>query len=215
MTKPSLLISAVFAAVLLAGSSASIEAQEEKIKIRTEKDFPDGLKEFSGPLIALDRIRSLEAFPPEGDVDGRFNKPGPQNIYRWNWLTAKRRNLVYYDQLCHDAAGFEKQFHLVYAASMHPQKKFYIDDGLKFGEFIDRRLVIRKSWYYTARGHRWQWEKEGPDRPLNYRLFMSTHKFLGCTTDQLFLTLAWIDLVISECMPAMFLPFELAFALMS
>ena len=188
---------------------------QEKIKIRTDKDFPDGLKEFSGPLIALDRIRSLEAFPPERDIDGRFNKPGPQNIYRWNWLTAKRRNMVYYDQLCRDAAGFEKQFLLLYAASMNVQKKFYIDDGLKFGEFIDRRLVLRKSWYYTTRGHHWRWELEGPVRPITDRLFLAAHRLLGCTTDQLSQALAWIDLVVSDCMPALFVPFEFAFLLMS
>src|SRR5262245_44715124 len=79
-----------------------------KIKIRTPDDFPEGIKELAGPLGRLDQLRRVAEARP--DVDARFNRPGPQKIHRWQWLTASRRNIEVYDALCREAAGCEKTF---------------------------------------------------------------------------------------------------------
>src|SRR5207302_378719 len=119
--------------LILCGASFAVllgvaPAAAQPVKIRTEKDFPEGLKEFAGPLGALDTLKALAANWPEGDIGAKFNKPGRQNIHRYEWLAAKRRYIEYYDKLARQAAEHEKQFRMLYANSTHPQKDFYASE---------------------------------------------------------------------------------------
>jgi hypothetical protein len=184
-----------------------------KIKVRTADDFPEGFKQFAGPLGALDRLRQRAELMR--DTGAEFNRPGPQNIYRWGWLTAVRWNIEYYDKLCREAAKEEQNFWDAYNACSNPNKRFLESKAPAFGEFQKYRLELRRSWYYIASSHRWRWEKEGPDRPLNYRLVMSITKALGCTRDELETALAWFDLILTDAAPSLLYALTIPFAFLS
>jgi hypothetical protein len=185
------------------------------VKIRTAADFPDGLKEFAGPLGAFDTLKAALENPPEKDMDERFRKPGPHRVHRYEWLRAERRNLDHYDYLARLAVGHEKHFRLLYAASTHPGKDFVSVEAIYFQDFQQRRLTLRYSWWYIARMHHWAWEAEGPILPRNERLFISVSKGLGLTTEQLGKILAWGDLLVSDFMPGIIPPLGFLFRLMS
>jgi hypothetical protein len=183
-----------------------------KIRIRTADDFPDGIKELAVPLGRLDQLRrAAEALP---DVDARFNRPGPQNIHRWEWLAAARRNIEAYDALCREATGCEAAFWAVLRVSTFKNKHLFESKAEDFQNFQSRRIEQRAEWYYTASSHHLRWEEES-SRPVIYRMFISVCRGLGCQRSDLCRALAWIDLMMSESMPGLLYTFTIPFALMS
>jgi hypothetical protein len=182
----------------VAGAAA---ADPPAVRIRTPDDFPLGLPAVENSVIALDHLRAAAADPPAGDINRRFNKPGPQNTYRWEWLTAARRNIDHYDKLAREAAVLEAAFWREYKRAKHPQKDAYERHGDEFRDFLYMRITWREWWYYTAGFHHFRWEKDRPGGPHLHRLEQSVCKAVGCHRDDLYRFLAWADLIAGDLLP--------------
>jgi hypothetical protein len=176
-------------------------ADPPAVRIRAPEDFPLGLTAVEEPVISLDYLRAAAAKPPAGNLDLKYLTGPTATIYRWTWLSDKRRNIDHYDRLARKAAALEAEFWREYGKADHPQKDAYKRHGDEYRDFLNMRITWREGWYYTAVMHHFRWEKDRPGGSHLYRFQQAVCKAVGCRRDDLNRFLAWADLLAGDLLP--------------